>query len=108
MAKEIKAFELTEEEIAVIKARVKADKTEGGVKEAQNKAAVAKAAEFLKDMKLLGAIECDFHKLLLLNFCELLEKFNILFTNLLIFFLLLSIILIHIFVISYSINYLIS
>lgn len=51
MAKEIKAFELTEEEIAVIKARVKADKTEGGVKEAQKKAAVAKAAEFLKDMK---------------------------------------------------------
>ena len=51
MAKEIKAFELTAEEIAEIKAKVKAEKPEGGVKEAEKKAAVAKAEAFLKDMK---------------------------------------------------------
>lgn len=51
MAKEIKAFELTEKEIEEIKAKVKAEKPEGGVKEATKKAAVAKAVEFLKDMK---------------------------------------------------------
>ncbi len=51
MAKEIKAFELTEEEIAEIKAKVAAEKTEGGIKEAEKKAAVEKAIGFLKDMK---------------------------------------------------------
>ena len=47
MAKEIKAFELTEAEIAEIKKKVKAEKPEGGVKEATKKAAVDKAMEFL-------------------------------------------------------------
>ena len=56
MAKEIKAFELTEKEIEEIKAKVKAEKPEGGVKEAEKKAAVAKAVAFLKDMKQEDAL----------------------------------------------------
>lgn len=51
MAKTLKAFDLTAEELEAIKAQVKADKTEGGVKEAEKRAAVAKATEFMKDMK---------------------------------------------------------
>ncbi len=46
-----KAFELTPAELEAIKAKVAAEKTEGGVKEAQQRAAVAKALEFLKDKK---------------------------------------------------------
>lgn len=49
-AKEIKAFELTKEEIEAIKVRVKDEKPEGGAKEALKRAAVAKAMVFLKDM----------------------------------------------------------
>ena len=51
MAKEIKAFELTQAEMDAIKAKVTAEKTEGGVKEAVKRAAVEKAMAFLKDMK---------------------------------------------------------
>ena len=51
MANEIKSFELTAAELEAIKAKVAAEKTEGGVKEAEKKAAVEKAANFLKDMK---------------------------------------------------------
>ena len=51
MAKEIKAFELTEAELEAIKAKVKADKPEGGLKEAVKRASVEKATNFLKDMK---------------------------------------------------------
>lgn len=51
MAKEIKAFELTEAELAALKAKVKEEKPEGGLKEAVKRASVEKAINFLKDMK---------------------------------------------------------
>jgi hypothetical protein len=46
-----KAFELTPDELAALKAKVAAEKPEGGMKEAEQRAAVAKALEFLKDKK---------------------------------------------------------
>lgn len=49
--KEIKAFELTADELKAIKEKVDAEKPEGGYNEAVKKEAVAKAIEFIKNMK---------------------------------------------------------
>lgn len=49
--KEIKAFELTADELEAIKEEVKEKKPEGGYKEAVKKAAVAKAIEFMQNKK---------------------------------------------------------